>query len=99
MSTPLPETCAWWGRWWHARKRRIDALTAIQALVERAPPGRLLDAVALFWQMEGQEHWWCPCARPDRLLYVQMLAVLEEAEGADDNPGNLHISANPQEGA
>ncbi|HUC40859.1 MAG TPA: hypothetical protein VMR92_08510 [Gemmatimonadales bacterium] len=62
-------TCPWWSRWWHRRQRKIDALTVIQALVERAPPGKLLQALDLFWSLEGQEHWRCPCAAGDRQLY------------------------------
>jgi hypothetical protein len=63
--------CRWWVRWWHRRLRKIDALTVIQAMVERAPPGKLLPALRLFWKMPGQEHWRCPCAAEDRRLYTE----------------------------
>lgn len=78
MWTRASDTCPWVVRWWHARKRRIDALTAIQALVERAPPGKLIEAIHLFWLMEGQEHWWCPCASADRRLYLETFDTLED---------------------
>ena len=64
-------TCGWWNRWWHRRQRKIDALTVIQVLVERAPPGKLLPALGLFWSLPGQEHWNCACAASDRQLYVE----------------------------
>lgn len=64
-------TCPWWIRWWHRRLRKLDALTVIQALVERAPPGKFIPALLLFWHLPGQEHWLCACGEKDRQLYLK----------------------------
>lgn len=76
--------CSWWLRWYHRRLRRLDASTIIQLLVERAPDGKFLEAVSMFWLMDGQDHWRCPCSVDDRALYLATF------KGLEDEPHPLH---------
>jgi hypothetical protein len=87
MSDPA-ETCPWWRRWWHSRKRTIDMATLIQAIVDRADtPGQAWRGIRLFWEQQGQEHWWCPCAEPYREAYRSAFETISQEEWMGEEGG------------